>query len=149
MSKSNTFENEFLLNIYQNANIPNIGDATGIRGSSAAGSLYIALHTADPGEAGDQTTSETTYAGYARQAVARTSGGFTVTGNQVTLAADVNFPNGTSGTPTQNLLWVSVGVASSGASKIIHRAQLSAGLYSGLNMQPKLPAGTGLTITED
>ena len=61
MSKSNTFENEFLLHLLQNADISNVGDATGLRGSSTAGSLYVGLHTADPGEAGDQTTSEATY----------------------------------------------------------------------------------------
>ena len=54
MSKGNTFENDLLLLIFNNTNIANLGDATGIRGSSAAGSLYLALHTTDPGEAGDQ-----------------------------------------------------------------------------------------------
>jgi len=66
---------------------------------NAAGSpltnLYVSLHNADPGEGGSQTTNETAYTNYARQAVARTSGGWTVSGTdptQVVNAAIINFP---------------------------------------------------------
>lgn len=69
-----------------------MGDATGLRGSTVAGSLYVSLHTADPDEGGDQTTSETAYTTYARVAVARTAGGWTVSGNTVSNAALVQFP---------------------------------------------------------
>lgn len=64
--------------LFVNSNAANIGDATGLRGSSTVGSLYVSLHTADPGTTGDQTTSEATYTSYARVAVARTSGGWTI-----------------------------------------------------------------------
>ena len=50
--KSDTFENALLLLMFNNSNIANVGDATGIRSSTAAGSLYFSLHTADPGDAG-------------------------------------------------------------------------------------------------
>ena len=41
-------------------------------------SMYLALHTADPGELGNsQSTSEIAYTGYARVAIARSSSGFT------------------------------------------------------------------------
>ena len=63
MSASNSFETSLLQHILQNADIANIGDATGLRGSTTAGNLYIALHTADPGEAGNQGTSEANYTG--------------------------------------------------------------------------------------
>lgn len=122
MSKGNTFENELLLHLFQNANIANIGDATGLRSSTGAGSLYVALHTADPGEAGDQTTSEATYGSYARVAVARTAGGWTVTGNLVQNAAAVTFPICTSG--SNNVTHWSIGVAASGASKILYKGAL-------------------------
>jgi len=72
MSKSNTFENQYLQLIFNNVDIPNIGDAGGIQNSAVAGNLYLALHTADPGEAGDQTTNECAYTSYDRVAVART-----------------------------------------------------------------------------
>ena len=71
MSKSNAFETSLLGLLFNNTDIANIGDAAGLQNSAAAGSLYLALHTADPGEAGDQTTNECTYGSYARVAVAR------------------------------------------------------------------------------
>lgn len=100
MSLSNTSENHLLLLLFNNTTWANVGDATGLVGSGAAGNFYISLHTADPGEAGDQTTSEATYTSYARVAVARTSGGWTVASSTVTNAAAVNFPQATGGSNT-------------------------------------------------
>ena len=149
MSKSNTFETEFLLLVCNNTNIADIGDATGLRGSTTVGSLFFALHTADPGEAGNQSTNEATYGGYARVGVARTAGNLAVSGNQVSNVNEIVFPLGTSGAPAANITHASIGVASAGATKILFRAALSAALVSGLNVQPKLTAGTGFVITED
>src|SRR6185369_7687141 len=117
MSLSNAFEQAALLLIFNNTNDANVGDATGLRGSTTAGSLYVALHTADPGEAGDQTTSETAFTNYARIAVARSSGAFTVSGTaptQVANAATITFAQ--CGATGATLTHFSVGVASSGAS---------------------------------
>jgi hypothetical protein len=124
--KNNTFENELLLLLFQNANIANVGDATGLRGSTTAGSLYWALHSADPGEAGDQTTNELSWAGatpYARVAAARSSGGFTVTANVVNPAAEVTFAQKQVAGTVEALFW-SLGVAASGASKILYRGPI-------------------------
>jgi hypothetical protein len=126
MSASDAMENALLLLLFNNTNIANLGDSTGLRGSSSAGSLYIALHTADPTDAGDQTSSEATYAGYARVAVARSSGGWTISGTsptEATNAAAVNFPLCT-GTPN-TVTYFSVGFASSGASVILASGALT------------------------
>ncbi len=147
MSKSNTFETELLNLIFNNQNIPNIGDATGLRGSSTAGSLYVALHTADPGEAGDQTTNECNYTGYARKAIAR--GQFTVANNQATNTNQVDFDPCTGGSNTAQ--WFSFGVAVSGSSKIIYRGQItnpSGGLAISNGITPRFAAGMA-AITED
>ena len=56
MSKSNSLEAGLIDLAFLNTNFANLGDATGLRGSTTAGSLYLSLHTTDPGEAGDQTT---------------------------------------------------------------------------------------------
>ena len=77
MSKGDTFENDFVKLIFQASAIANIADNAA---TSPLTNLYLSLHTADPGEAGSQTTSEATYTSYARVAVARTSGGFTISG---------------------------------------------------------------------
>src|SRR5215212_7931193 len=92
MSASNSFETAVLTLYFNNTNHANVGDATGVRGSTTAGSFYISLHTADPGEAGTAVTSESAYTNYARVAVARSAAGFTVAGNSISNAALVTFP---------------------------------------------------------
>src|SRR5450631_4528913 len=63
----------------------------------------ISLHTADPGDAGSASTSEITYTSYTRVNVARTSGGWTVSGTapcQAVPVAAITFPAGTAGSGT-------------------------------------------------
>lgn len=122
MNKSNAFENQLLAHIFQNAAITLIGDAAGVLGSAAAGNLYISLHTADPGEAGDQSTSEISYTGYARVAVIRSAAGWTVTLNEVTNAALVTFGACTAGSGTA--VHIGIGTSSSGAGKLLYKAPL-------------------------
>ena len=149
MSGSNALENSLLLLIFNNTNFANVGDATGLRGSTTAGSLFIALHTADPGEAGDQTTSEATYTGYARVAVARSGAGFTVSGTAPTQAANaaaVTFGACTAGSNT--LTHFSVGLATSGASVIVASGALTASLIVNPGITPSYAIGT-LVVTLD
>jgi phospholipase C len=149
MSKSDAWENALLLLLFNNTNAANIGDATGLRGSSAAGSLYISLHTADPGDAGDQTTSECNYTGYARQAAARSSGGFTVSANSVSPAANATFPNPTNATNLpQTATHFGIGTASSGAGVLLYSGALNPTIViSNTGVTPIV--GTGTTVTED
>lgn len=143
MSASNWFEGALFDLVFLNTNIANIGDATGLRGSTAAGSLYVALHTADPGEAGTQATSEATYTGYARVAVARTSGGWTVSGTaptQVANAALVTFGNCTAGSNV--LTHFSVGHTSSGATDILISGPLGASYTTAVGNAPQFGIGT-------
>lgn len=146
MSKGNTFENELLLLIFNNTAIALIGDASGLQPSATAGSLYVALHTGDPGEAGVATTSECAYGSYARVAVARSGAGWTVTGNAVTNAALIQFPQCTSGSETAT--YFSITTASSGGTKILYRGALSASLAISSGIQPQFAAGE-LDGTED
>lgn len=117
MSGSNTLENSLLLLLFNNTAYANIGNAGGLPASTVAGSLYVSLHTADPGEAGNQSTSEATYTGYARVAVARSAAGWTVSGTAPTQAANaaaVNFPACTAGSNV--LTYFGIGSQSSGAT---------------------------------
>lgn len=123
MSFGNNFENDLLLLILNNTNIADVGDATGLRGSTTAGSVYVALHTGDVGEAGNQTTNEISYTGYARVGVARSAGGWTVSSNSVSNTAAVTFGQRTNaGTATATHF--SVGTASSGTGKVILKGPL-------------------------
>lgn len=146
MSKGNTFENDLLLLIFNNTDAADIGDATGLRGSSTAGSLYVTLHTGDPGEAGVATTSEAAYTSYARVAVARSGAGWTVSGNAVSNAALVQFPQCTGGSET--LTHFAITTASSGGTKLLYKGALSSSLAVSSGIQPQFSAGE-LDGTED
>lgn len=146
MSKSNTFENDLLQLIFNNVDIADIGDAGGLQNSATAGSLYVALHTGDPGEAGNATTSEAAYGSYARVAVARSGAGWTVAGNEAENFALIQFPECTSGSET--ISHVSITTASSGSSKILYSGALSASRAISSGIQPQF-AATALTVTED
>lgn len=145
MSKSNTFENDLLLLIFNNVDIALIGDAAGIQNSATAGSLYVSLHTADPGEAGNQTTNEANYTGYARVAVARSGAGWTVTGNLAENAAAVTFGICTAG--SSNITHFGIGTDASGTGKLLYSGTTSA-LAVSVNVTPEFAAGA-IDATED
>lgn len=147
MSASNAFETDILLLVFNNTDIANIGDAAGLQNSVAAGSLYVALHTADPGEAGTQATSETTYTGYARVAVARSGAGWTVAGNTVSNAATITFGDSTVGSPT--ITHFSVGYESAGATKIVVSGALTTPQVINVGGTPNTFAAGALTTTAD
>jgi hypothetical protein len=147
MSASNAFETAVLQLYFNNTNHANVGDATGVRGSSTAGVFYIGLHTADPGEAGSQTTSETAYTSYARQSVARSSAGFTVSGNSVSNAAAVTFPIPT-GSVGAVVTHFSIGTDVSGAGNLLFSGALTASYQPALTNAPNFAIGA-LTATAD
>lgn len=139
MSATNAFETSLGLLLFNNTNIANIGDATGLRGSTAAGSFYISLHTADPGEAGSQTTSESAYSNYARVAVARTAGGFTVSGSNVSNAAVVSFATG--GATGSLVTYFGIGTDASGAGNLLLKGALTSSLQVNNAITPSYAIG--------
>jgi hypothetical protein len=139
VSASNAYETACLEHLLQNSNVANIGDATGLRGSSTAGSLYISLHTADPGEAGDQTTNEATYTSYARVAVARNGTQWTVSGDTGTNANAITFPACTGGSNT--ITYFGIGTASSGAGVLLLSGALAASLAVSSGITPSFASG--------
>jgi hypothetical protein len=146
MSKGNTFENDMLLLVFNNTDIALIGDAAGLQNSAAAGSLYVSLHTADPGEAGAQNTSETAYTGYARVAVARSAGGWTVAANSVSPTANVDFGECTA-SPGAAITHFAVGTDSTGAGKLLYSGTMTPNITMAAGVIPRLKTTT--TITED
>lgn len=142
MSKGNTFENDLLKLIFNGTAIADIAenDAT-----SPLTNIRVSLHTADPGEAGSQTTNEATYGGYARVNVARTTAGWVVTGNSVSPAATISFPAATSGTNT--ITHFAVGTATSGAGKVLYKGTVTPNIAVAAGVTPKLT--TASAITED
>jgi hypothetical protein len=140
--KGDTFENDLLKLIFNATAIANIADNAA---TSPLTSLYVSLHTADPGEAGNQTTSEATYTGYARVAVARTSGGWTVTTNTAVPVAAITFGACTAGSST--ITHFAIGTAVSGTGKVLYAGAVSPSITVTNGITPQLTTST--TITED
>lgn len=143
MGKSNAFETDILELIFNGTTLDDLAQNDA---SSPATNLYVSFHTADPGEAGNQSTNEANYGAYARVAVARNSGGWAVSGGAVSNVADIVFPECTSGSNT--LTHVGVGVSPSGAGYLIYSGALTAPLAVSTGIEPQIAAGE-LDITED
>lgn len=142
MGKGNTFSNDLLKLIFNATAIANIADNAS---SSPLTVLYIALHTANPGASGSQTTSEAAYTSYARVSVARTTGGWTASSAQSTSpVANISFPAATGGSETET--YFSIGTATSGAGKILYSGTVTPNIVVSNGVTPQLT--TASTVTE-
>lgn len=135
MSFSNTAETAVLNQVF-------VGTALSWNANT---DLWIALHTADPGEAGTAVTSEAAYGSYARVTLTRASD-FTVSGNQVSNANLEQFPQCSSG--SEVITYASIVTTSSGAGTIIARAALTSSITVSTGVQPQF-AANALTFTLD
>lgn len=139
MSKGNTTENQ-LLALFFNKTIPAwLGTLSGTGDTD----ITVALHTADPGEAGTQSTSEATYTGYARVNVIRTAAGWTVASNVASNTALVQFGEATAGTNT--ITHVSLGINS---GQIMYKGSLTSARTISSGIQPQFNIAN-LQITEE
>lgn len=141
MSFGNTFENDLMELIFNATAISNIADNAG---TSPLTNLWISLHTANPGETGTQTTSEAAYTSYARQSVARSGAGWTVTANSVSPAADIDFPEATGGTET--ITHIAIGTDETGTGKIIAYGALSSSISVSTGTIPRITTATTITL---
>lgn len=141
--KSNTFETQILQLFFNATAIANIADNAA---SSPLTSLFVALHTADPGEGGTSATSETAYTGYARVAVARTSGGWTVASGSVSPVANIDFGECTA-SPGAAITHASITTAVSGATTYLYAGALASSITMAVGVVPRIKATS--TITED
>lgn len=143
MAKSNTQETGYLKLLYQNIALANIGDAGGLQPSAAPGNFYASLYLSDPTDA--DTGTEATYTNYARIAVVRSAGGFTVTGDAVTNAAVITFP--TSGGVTNTITHIAIRTALA-AGDIVHYGALVTPIVVNTDDIPKFEIGN-FTVTEN
>lgn len=141
---SDSTENSVLALIFNATAWSNVADNTG---TSPLTQLAVALHTADPGDTGNQSTNEAAYTSYARVNTARTSGGWTVSGTnptQVVPAANITFPAGTGGSGT--VTHFSVGKTGGGATIIIVSGTVSPNIVTGNGVTPQLTTSTTITL---
>lgn len=124
MSASNAFANDLL---------------TALLVAGDFGPTYIALHTADPGAAGTQATSELPYTGYARQLVSTAD--WTVAGATFENELAIEFPEVTGVTGTPSATHFTIGNAASGAGKVLLRGKLQNPLPISIGQEPRFKAG--------
>lgn len=147
MSATDLFENDLLELVFQNIDFANIGDAAGLQNSAAAGSFHISLCTADPGDtATSQAANESAYTNYARVAVARSAGGWTVSTNTASNAAAITFPQG--GATGSTITHFGIGSASSGAGNLFLKGSLASSLSVSNGITPSF-AVAALVISVD
>lgn len=143
MSASNVFETDILELIFNGTGIDNIADNTA---TSPATNLYVSLHTASPDEGGSQSSSEATYTSYARVAVARTSSGWTISGDTAENTAQIAFPACTGGTNV--VTHFGIGTGASGLTDLLFYGELTNPLNVSNGIYPIYQAGE-LKITAD
>lgn len=134
------FETNMLNLLFNNVNLANVGDNTGLQGSGSAGEFYVSLHTADPTNEGNQTSNEANYTGYARTSVPRTTVGWTVSGNTVSNANLINFPTCTGGNNT--ITHVGVGYSQTGNGTLQFFGALTSNLAVSQNITPGFTANS-------
>lgn len=145
MAIAGTTETAILQLIYNATAWANYADNAA---SSPQTNIAVALHTADPGTGGNSSTSEVTYTSYARASVARTTGGWTVTGTgpaSCSPVANITFPAGTGGSGTvTNFSTCKVGA---GAQPILWSGTVTPNIVCGSGVTPVLTTATTITLS--
>lgn len=136
MSKSNLTENDTLDSLLRAVD----------PSWRANASRYIALYTADPGEAGTAITNESAYGSYARVTVTASSGFTAASGGSTSNTGLIQFPECTSGSET--ITHVGIVTTVSGAGQLIYSGALTASRAISSGIQPQFAIGA-LVITED
>lgn len=141
MGMTTAFANSILGLIFNGSAVPSIAlNAT----ATPATNLFVSLHSSDPGAAGNQTSNELSYTGYARATIARSSGGWTLTSNVINPASQINFLQCTGGSGT--VAFWGIGLSSSGAGTLICSGSVSPNIAVVNGVTPQLT--TASTITE-
>lgn len=142
MSISNTTENAILDLIFSATTWANYAINAS---SSPETNIVVAAHTADPTDAGTQSSSEAAYTSYARVNVARSTGWAAASGGSVSPAAAINFP--ASGASGSTLTHFSTGKSGGGASAILFSGTVTPNIAIGAaGITPQLTTATTISL---
>ena len=140
MAKSDSWENSILALLFTATALANVADNAA---SAPTTSIFYSLHTADPLDAGDQSTSEAVYGSYARQGVTRSGAGHTVTANSVSPDANIDFPEATSGSETETHFIAGKLVTTAGVS--FYHGTVTPNIVVVTGVTPRLTTATAIT----
>jgi hypothetical protein len=141
MTISDTTENAILNLIFRATAWANYADNAA---SSPETNIVGALHTADPGDSGTMSTSESAYTSYARINIARSTGFNAASGGSISPAATLSWPAGTGGSGTVTH-W-STGKSGGGAAAILFSGTVTPNIVTGNGVQPQLTTSTTITL---
>jgi hypothetical protein len=141
MSISDTTESAILALVYTAVAWANYADNAA---SVPQTNIAVALHLADPGDAGNQATSPATYTSYAPVNVARSALGWTVTGGSVSPVNNIDFPAGTGGTGTVS--YFSTCKTGGGSAPILWSGTVTPNIVTGSGVTPRLSTATTITL---
>lgn len=142
MSFSNATENAILALLLNATAWANIADNAA---SSPLTQLYLSGHTAAPGDAGAQNTTELAYTSYARVAIPRTTSGFAApSSGSSALASLTSFPAGTGGSGT--MTHFGIGSASSGTGVLYGDGTVTPNIVTGNGVTPQLTTATTVSL---
>jgi hypothetical protein len=140
MSAVDSFETALLELLFNNTAIANIGDATGLPATADPGSTQLALATVAYIDADTLLTAdEVAYTGYARPLQARSSAGWTVSGDTADNAALIQFGEMTAGGP-DTVVHLGHGFIATGDVLRLH-ADLNADLVINDGVNPQFAIG--------
>lgn len=141
MSASNTTETAILVLVFNATAWANYADNAA---ASPQTNVAVGLNTADPGDAGSMSTSESAYTSYARVSVARSALGWTVTAGSVSPVAAITFAAGTGGTGT--VTYFTTGKTGGGAAVVLVRGTVTPNIVTGNGITPQLTTATAITL---
>lgn len=139
---SDNSENAFLNLLFSATAWAGVADNTA---TTPLTNISVALHTADPGDAGAMNTTEIAYTSYARVNVARSTGWSTASAGVVNPAAQIDFPAGTGGSGTASFF--STGKTTGAPASIIFFAgAVTPPIVCGNAITPHLTTASSISI---
>jgi hypothetical protein len=141
MSISNTTEDAILNLVFLAVAWANYADDAS---SVPQTNIHIGLHTGDPGDGGTMNTTETGYTGYARQNVARSAAGWTLTSGSISPDAIIGFPVGSAAPDTVSHF--SSGKTGGGAAAILWSGTVTPNIGTGDGVTPQLLTSSTITL---
>lgn len=139
-SMTNALETNLGLLILQNIDLANVGDAAGLQNSAAAGSTQLNLTTSALTDADTSLlTTEVAYTGYVRPTQARSSAGWTSSGDTMSNAALIQFGEMSAGGP-DTVVHVGMGLLGTGNQLDLHQ-DLNSDLVINNTVNPQFAIG--------
>lgn len=142
MDKSTFLSNGILKLLLNAEGIPGLAD-NAVGGNTQ---LFLALHTSDPGVAGNQESNEVGYSGYARVPIVRNGTGWVISGNTASPAVHVEFGEMTGGDEGE-ATHASIGMTASGTGEILYKGALNPIVKYSLGSVPRIKDSS--TIKEE